>query len=141
MKRLFVILLVTLAGCVPQIPHVFEKTPIVCVHHDCFEVEIADSYEERKTGLMFRESLDKHKGMLFVYPDKDQRLFWMKNTRIPLDILWITDGEVVFVSDNTPPCKNESCPVYGTNIPVDYVLEVSAEHNFSKGMKVTINGI
>ena len=132
MKQIFIFFLLFLIGC---------QQPIVCVHHDCFTVDIADTPEERGTGLMLRESIDRNEGMLFTYPDKEIRLFWMKNTKIPLDILWIDDGMVVFVSDDTPPCTTQQCPVYGPNLSVQYILEVNAVHNFSIGHKVTFNGI
>ena len=133
MKYLVLILLL-IVGC--------SSVPTVCIEGKCFEVDIAESYEEQKQGLMFIESLEEGKGMLFVYNNKSQKYFWMKNTLIPLDIIWIDNNTVVYVSDNTPICKSsESCPIYGTDTPVKYVLEVNSTYNFSIGDEVKFNGI
>lgn len=69
-----------------------------------FEVEIADDNAERSQGLMFREQLAPNAGMLFLYPDEKPRTFWMKNTPLPLDIIFIAaDGRVVHVAAEAKP--------------------------------------
>lgn len=69
-----------------------------------FTVEIADDPAERSRGLMFRERLDPSAGMLFIYPDERPRTFWMKNTPLPLDIIFIAaDGHVVHVAADAMP--------------------------------------
>lgn len=69
-----------------------------------FTVEIADDAAERSQGLMFREHLDENAGMLFLYPDERLRTFWMKNTPLPLDIIFIgRDGVVVHVAPEAIP--------------------------------------
>ncbi len=94
----------------------------VCFKEECIEVEIADSHEEQIKGLMFRNSLDQDRGMLFVYSDEDLRLFWMKNTSIPLDIIWINNQSQITTSHKANPCQEE-CEVYGG--VGQYVLEVN----------------
>ncbi|MBN2120562.1 MAG: DUF192 domain-containing protein [Candidatus Omnitrophica bacterium] len=113
--------LVYLAGCKDF------KQNRVCFKNNCFNVELAVEPAERARGLMFRESLDYNKGMLFVFEDEREYPFWMKNTLIPLDIIWIdADKEVVFIKNNAEPCKSEACPsVYPGRI-AKYVLELSS---------------
>ena len=72
----------------------------ICFKDSCFDIEIADSDEERTRGLMYRESLCSGCGMLFVYGEEGNYKFWMKNTLIPLDIVWLDeDLEVVYISN------------------------------------------
>jgi hypothetical protein len=92
-----------------------------------YRVELARSGEEMAQGLMYRESLAERAGMLFLFPyDDDSHKFWMKNTLIPLDIIWLdASGKVLFVSANTPPCKADPCPNYGPDFAVASVLEIA----------------
>jgi uncharacterized protein len=92
-----------------------------------YRVEVARTDEEMAQGLMFRESLAERTGMLFLFPyDDDAHKFWMKNTLIPLDIIWLDrDGKVLFVSANTPPCKADPCPNYGPDFAIATVLEIA----------------
>ncbi|MER3425455.1 MAG: hypothetical protein C4293_21685 [Nitrospiraceae bacterium] len=91
--------------------------------------ELADTPEKRARGLMFRESLPKDRGMLFTFAEPQQWTFWMKNTRIPLDIVWM-DGKkkIVHVERNVPSCSrtDDSCPQYQPNENAMYVLELAA---------------
>lgn len=99
----------------------------VCLRNVCYEVEIAQTPDERARGLMFRDSLDESKGMLFVFDKEAKHSFWMKNTIIALDIIWIDEGgKIVYISQNTPPCERDFCPSYAPDAPAKYVLEVAA---------------
>jgi uncharacterized membrane protein (UPF0127 family) len=77
--------------------------------------ELAKTVEERARGLMFRPSLDKNRGMLFTFAEPQQWSFWMKNTRIPLDIIWM-DGhkKIVHIERRVPTCSrtDDGCPQY-----------------------------
>jgi uncharacterized membrane protein (UPF0127 family) len=87
---------------------------------------MARTPEEQAQGLMFRESLPPQSGMLFPFTEKGVHKFWMKNTMIPLDIIWIdSDGKVLFVSADTPPCRADPCPNYGPESPAASVLEIA----------------
>ena len=91
-----------------------------------YRVEMARTPEEQAQGLMFRESLAPQAGMLFPFPEPGVHKFWMKNTMIPLDIIWIdSEGKVVFVSSDTPPCRSDPCPNYGPETPAATVLEIA----------------
>jgi uncharacterized protein len=97
--------------------------------------EIADTEEKRERGLMFRKNLGKNDGMLFVFDDERYVTFWMKNTLIPLDIIFISsNGTINEIKENVQPCLAEPCELYPSTYPVKYVLEVNA--NFTR-----INGI
>lgn len=99
----------------------------VCFDKNCFKVEIASSQEELAKGLMFRESLNKNSGMLFVFPEEELHSFWMKNTLIPLDIIWInTDREIVFIKHNAPVCLEDPCESFTPNEKALYVLEINS---------------
>ena len=103
--------------------------------------ETATTPQQQARGLMFRKNLDHNHGMLFIFYDQTPRGFWMYNTLIPLDIIWIDkDRRIVFISENTPPCPSQNpteCPNYGVGIPAQYVLELAAgqamEHNLKVG--------
>lgn len=89
-------------------------------------VEIVDTPQERSRGLMFREHLDQDSGMFFVFERQDILAFWMKNTLIPLDMLFIDENfEIVEIKKSVPPCFEEPCPNYPTKKPAKYVLEVN----------------
>lgn len=85
---------------------------------------------ELMRGLMFRESLPPDRGMLFTHPTEDAFRYWMYQTKIPLDIVWMDrDHRIVEMSLDTPPCPSSSakqCPTYGGNFKAKYVLEMNA---------------
>jgi len=116
----------------------------VCFQNHCFEIELAITNEEQMLGLMFRKSLDQNKGMLFVFKEEGEYSFWMKNTLIPLDIIWIDKNqEVVFISENTQPCKQDPCSSTAPGQKAKYVLEINAgivkEIKLKTGEKVDIH--
>ncbi len=91
-----------------------------------FSVELAKTLKKQSLGLMFRDSMPKDHGMLFIYQNEAPRSFWMKNTRIPLDIIYFSRGlELVSIS-NAKPCRVERCPAYPSAGPAMYILELNA---------------
>ncbi|MEM4152818.1 MAG: DUF192 domain-containing protein [Candidatus Pacearchaeota archaeon] len=120
------------------------KPAQVCFKDSCFNVELATTPETRARGLMFRESLKDNEGMLFIFPEEKTHIFWMKNTFLSLDIIWIdSNGKVVFISPNAQPCKEEPCPIIIPESPAKYVLEIKAgraeQIGLNLGDTVTIN--
>lgn len=88
-----------------------------------FKVEIADDETERSRGLMFRENMAPDHGMLFVYSEQQQVAFWMKNTILPLDLVFIdASGKVVGVKQGTPYSEAPISP----GVPARFVLELNA---------------
>lgn len=91
------------------------------------KVKVADTEESRNKGLMFVEKLGENEGILFVYNDEQKRTFWMKNTLIPLDMIFVAaNGTVVSVIENAEPCKKDPCEIYSVDAPSRYVVEVNA---------------
>jgi len=128
MKKLFCLisvlcLTVIVSSCLSKV----NLTDQVCYNNYCFDVEIADTEEARHVGLQKRESLEDHEGMLFIFPDRLKHRFWMKDTLIPLDIIWIDyDRKVVDIKPYVEPCQEDPCEVYTPEYPAQYVLEVRA---------------
>lgn len=95
--------------------------------------EIADTEDERRRGLMFREELPANHGMLFVFPDEAPRSFWMRNTEIPLSIAYIdADGRIVSMHEMTP-FSEEPVPSRGA---AQYALEVNRGELAANGVQV-----
>lgn len=91
------------------------------------EVEIAANQQQRETGLMNRPSLPANKGMIFVYNDQELRGVWMKNTLLSLDVLFLNHkAEIVAMLPDLQPCRQNPCPIYSSQLPATYMLEVNA---------------
>lgn len=104
------------------------NAPKVCFGKNCLNVEIADTIEKRSRGLMLRSQLPLGCGMLFVFPKEDYWSFWMKNTLIPLDIIWLdARGRIVDMIENAQPVSNaEAPPSLKPVYQAMYVLEANA---------------
>ncbi len=101
--------------------------PQVVLKGKRFSVELASTPQEQALGLMFRDSMAADHGMLFVFPSATTRNFWMKNTRIPLDIFYFDANlRLVSVTQNAQPCRTPQCPGYSSAGPARYVLELNA---------------
>lgn len=88
------------------------------------EVELALKNSTRQMGLMYRKKMDTNRGMLFVFPDEDTRAFWMRNTYLPLDIIFISsDRKVVNIVEKATPLTDTQRSSEG---PAKYVVEVNA---------------
>lgn len=122
-------------------PSTKQNVPVVTINDKGIGVEIARTPEERIKGLSGRDFLDADSGMLFVFEEeKGAQVFWMKETLIPLDIIWIKDGKIIEINKNVPvPAKNtpdNKLSTYSAGVPVDYVLEVNAGFSDSNSIKV-----
>ncbi len=109
-------------------------------------VDIADTEAVRQRGLMFRDHLAPNEGMIFVFPEPGYYPFWMKNTLIPLDMLWL-DGQarIVSIARSVPPCKADPCPSYPPTGTATYVIEVvsgfARQHDLKVGDAVKLEGV
>ncbi len=111
------------------------KFNVIFINNHKFIVELALTEKEHESGLMFRKSIPEDYGMLFVYEDIDVRYFWMKNTLIYLDIIYIdSDGIIQKIYHNVEPCKQEPCKLYSSDVKIKYVLELNG--NTCKKMKI-----
>lgn len=96
------------------------------------DIEIANTAKEIEQGLMYRQKMDQNKGMLFIFPDMQPRGFWMKNTLLPLDIIYVdADKTIVSIQKNTVPLSKQSLPSDG---PAQYVIEVNAGFSDTHGL-------
>lgn len=113
--------LLLLAGCA-------SRGPWVELGGQRYAVEIADDDAERERGLMFRDALSADHGMLFVHEREEPLAYWMKNTHIPLDILYFDNArKLVSQQRDVPPCSlGDACPPYPSDAPARYVLELNA---------------
>jgi uncharacterized membrane protein (UPF0127 family) len=119
--KIFLLLALIIAGGCQRQPRVQITTQTGST--PSFHVEIADNEVSREQGLQYRESLDKDKGMLFVFPNEQQVTFWMKNTSIPLDMVFInSDLKVVGIIPNATPF---SLAPLAVSSPSLYVLEIN----------------
>ena len=103
-----------------------------------YDIELADTPYERQTGLMYRTEMNSNNGMLFIFEDSTLRTFYMKNTLISLDIIFLNESlEIISIYKNTTPNNESSIP---SLVPARYVLELrsgqSELNQFTEGMKI-----
>lgn len=109
----------------------------IYVQDQPFRVEIAATPEQHALGLMHRRSLPDDCGMLFIFADEEVRSFWMKNTLIPLDMIFISNERlVVDLVHSAPPCEADPCPSYVSAGAARYVLELAG--GMAKKLKLKI---
>lgn len=100
--------------------------PQVCSSEKCFTVELARTPAEQELGLMNRSFMAENSGMLFIFPQNDFYVFRMKNTLIPLDMVWIDTTLRVVKIITAQPCIAEPCAIYNPGIRATYVLEINS---------------
>jgi uncharacterized membrane protein (UPF0127 family) len=102
------------------------------------EVEIADSPGERRKGLMYRKKLPIDEGMLFVYPEEGDRSFWMKNTLISLDIIFVDrNGKIINIEEAYPQpnASDSELKNYRSDEPAKYVIETNSSFTERKDVE------
>jgi uncharacterized membrane protein (UPF0127 family) len=113
-------------------------------HEIVFQVEVADTPAKREIGLQYRRELALNRGMLFLFPEESQHAFWMKNTPIPLDMIFISrDQRIVGIVEKAVPFSLDSRSVAGA--PSQFVLEIngglSRRYGFKPGDSVRFEGV
>lgn len=134
-KTIFLILFLTiLIGCQKPTAISFENGATI-------EAEIADTAGERREGLMDRENLGVNEGMLFIFESEWPRIFWMKDTLIPLDIIFLDSQKKIIGIQTMQPCTKDPCKLHESVLPVKYAIEVNAgycaQNNIKIGQKVS----
>ena len=119
-------------------------TAQVRVKGQVIQLEVAQTLQQKATGLMYRTELAANRGMLFTFDPPRSIGFWMKNTLIPLDMVFLRNGKVQAIKAQVPPCKADPCPSYGPspNTLIDQVIELrggrAAELGLKAGDRITI---
>lgn len=130
-----------------DLPLPFTQTATATINNQRFNLTVAKSDQEKEIGLSERQSLPQDSGMLFVFEELNYYSFWMKNMRLPVDIIFIRGDQIVTIYENVQPPKEEttSLPIYKPKEPADKVLEINAglsrKHNFKEGNKVTFENL
>jgi uncharacterized protein len=100
-------------------------------------LEVARTPKEQEIGLMYRKVLPDDRGMLFQFPSPQPASFWMKNTLIPLDIVFLRKGVVQYIASGVPPCTADPCPSYGPRTLIDMVIELRSGRAAELSLKVS----
>jgi len=121
----------------------YASDALLSINNHVFNVELAVSEIEHHQGLMRRKLLAANNGMLFIYSEPQLLSFWMKETLIPLDLIFFnSDGELLEKIENIPPCQAMPCKIYANKQAAQYVLELSAgsasKFSLKTGDKFTI---
>jgi uncharacterized membrane protein (UPF0127 family) len=121
---------VILVAVILIIPACAQEQPTLVIHSASGDhpviVEVAESPADLQRGLMNRRSLAQDSGMLFIFPEESPRSFWMKDTLIPLDMIFISRDLVIVDIATMQPCAIDPCPAYTSRQPAQFVLEVNA---------------
>lgn len=96
-----------------------------CCSKHCFSLEIAKTPEQRSLGLMYRETLEKNHGMVFVFTTEAKHPFWMKNTKIPLDMIRLDSRYEIVDIQEASVCKQDPCQIYTPVADASYVIELN----------------
>ncbi len=99
-------------------------------------LEVAKTPQQQALGLMYRTDIADDRGMLFPLAQPGVVGFWMKNCKMPLDMIFLRNDVVKAIQVNAPPCQQEPCPTYGPNLPVDQVIELRGGRSQELGVKV-----
>ena len=111
--------------------------PLTLPNETVIRVEVAETQQQRQVGLMGRPSLAPDRGMLFIFQSPDRHDFWMKNTLIPLDIIWMDSNKrIIYIAEGVPPCKTRDCPSYGPTRKTLYTLELDSGMADRYGLKI-----
>lgn len=114
------------------------ETKVVVINNKEINIELAKTNEERAKGLSNRDKLDENSGMLFIFEKNSKPSFWMKDTKIALDIIWINDDKIVSINKNVDPepnKKDSQLKKYPAPSEIDYVLEVNGGFSDKHGIK------
>jgi uncharacterized membrane protein (UPF0127 family) len=138
MKKSLLVIALLLTGCSTEITS-SQLLPISAemkISNEIVKLEVAKTGIEIETGLMYRTSLPKNRGMVFNFEPAQKLRFWMKNCKIPLDMIFLRDGIVKSIAAKALPCKSDPCPNYGPNMAIDQVIELNGGEAARLSVKV-----
>lgn len=101
---------------------------------EMIDLEVATTPRQQAIGLMFRPEIPANQGMLFPFDPPRPVNFWMRNVQVPLDMVFLRQGEIVAIAHSVPPCTSSTCPTYGPDAPVDSVLELGGGRAMELGL-------
>ena len=113
-----------------------KKVETICFKEKCFQAEVVSNGQARQRGLMGRESLDQEKGMLFVFDKEDKYSFWMKDTKIPLDLIWMDKNYNIVDIQTLSQCTNDPCPTFAPTANAQFVLEINSGISAKFGIEI-----
>ena len=109
---------------------------------ETIQLEVAETQQQQAMGFMFRSEIPTDRGMLFSFGPPRRVSFWMKNVRVPLDMVFLRDGKVVAIAADVPPCTADPCSTYGPPEMVDSVIELrggrAAELGLQAGDEIAV---
>jgi uncharacterized protein len=119
------------------------RSDTACFENKCITLEIVDSYEERAIGLMYRSSIDEGRGMLFIFEEPGYHQFYMKNMKMPIDMIFLDENlTITKIFSEVSTCIEAPCELYSADTPTKYVIETKAgfskKHGVEPGQKVAL---
>lgn len=133
------LLLITLVSLVCAGGNAHTQIKIQTPNQHILLCDLAKTEQELQQGLMFKPKLAANSGMLFIFSQPGNWSFWMKNTFIPLDIIWLdSNKKVIYMAENAKPCITAKCPLYTPNVNQGalYVLELSGKSAKGHGIQL-----
>lgn len=141
LKTLSMVSFCCLAGCSSGFEsftsqgQILPVTAKALVGEKVIDLEVTKTLQQRDLGLMYRTFLPENRGMLFEVDPPTSTAFWMKNCKIPLDMIFLRDNIVTKVEVAAPPCVVEPCPLYTSDVPFDRVIEIQGRSSLKLGIK------
>jgi uncharacterized membrane protein (UPF0127 family) len=117
-------------------PHYLPIGATFTSNNQTVQLELADDRKEYAHGLKFRDSISKNHGMLFVLNNPEKVKLWMKDTPVPLDMIFLQNGVIKSIVKAAPPCKTKTCPNYDSVYPINQVIELPAGSTKTLDLKV-----
>ena len=138
LPRLVALLLIALVGCREAKPSSLPTVP-VRIGQQTFQLEVAATHSDRQHGLMYRESMPADHGMIFVFEDEAVRSFWMRNTKIPLDILYLNaTGGIVSIRQLKPMDETSVSSEYPAKFAIELNEGAAAKAGVREGYVIKI---
>jgi uncharacterized membrane protein (UPF0127 family) len=123
----------------PAIEQTLPLGATLTIGNEIVELEVAKTPQQQEIGLMNRRSLAANRGMIFLFSPPRVTLFWMKNTLIPLDMIFLSQNKVIAIYHNVQPCKKNPCPTYGPLTEIDRVIELPGGRAKTLGLQIGDN--